>query len=123
MKKTMEQSVRVYTEEKVKAMMAAPSCSAEAKAAGERWLAALGTDEEAKQTKELIEELEADIMPIDGLLAFAGSEAGAQVFGAEMAKQVEAHAKVLKASGAKYCDCPACAAVAAILEKKEALLA
>lgn len=119
----MDQNVKAYTEEKVKEMLAAASCCAEAKAAGQNWLDALGTEKEAEQTKALIAELEEDVMTIDGLLAFAGSEAGAQVFGVEMAKQVEAHAKDLKASGAKYCDCPACAAVAAILEKKYELLA
>ncbi len=32
------------------------------------------------------------------------------------------HAKERKASGEKYCDCAACAAVEAILKKKEELL-
>ena len=49
-------------------------------------------------------------MPLDGLNAFAGSETGAQVFGAEKSKGVLAHAQEIKAAGAKYCDCPACAA-------------
>ena len=31
-------------------------------------------------------------------------------------------AKEIKAAGAKFCDCPACAAVEAILEKKEDIL-
>lgn len=57
-------------------------------------------------------------MPIDGLIAFADSDMGAKVFGAETAKQVAAHAKDSKAKGAKYCDCPACAACAAILALK-----
>ena len=56
-------------------------------------------------------------MPIDGLIGFAGSEAGAAVFGADKAKEVEAHAKEIKAAGAKYCDCPACAACEVILSK------
>ena len=67
-------------------------------------------------------ELEADIMPIDGLIGFAESDMGAQVFGADKAKDVAAHAREIKAAGAKYCDCPACAAVEAILEKKDAIL-
>lgn len=32
------------------------------------------------------------------------------------------HARRIKAAGAKYCDCPACAEAEAILEKKEALI-
>ena len=46
----------------------------------------------------------------------------AQIFGAEGAAGLLAHAQELKAAGAKYCDCPACAAAAAILEKKDELL-
>ena len=75
-----------------------------------------------KKVKKYIAELEADIMPIDGLIAFAESDAGAQVFGADVAKNVAAHAKEIKAAGAKYCDCPACAAAEAILEKKDMML-
>lgn len=47
---------------------------------------------------------------------------GAQVFGADKAKEVAAHAKEIKAAGATYCDCPACAAAEAILEKKDDIL-
>lgn len=61
-------------------------------------------------------------MPLDNLIAFAESEGGAKVFGAEKTKEVAAHAKELKAAGAKYCDCPACAAVEAILAKKAEML-
>ena len=69
-----------------------------------------------------IDELEADIMPIDNLISFAGSEAGAALFGADTAANIAVHAKEIKAAGAKFCDCPACAAVEAILEKKEDIL-
>ena len=119
----MSQSGKDYVIEKVKEMMNAHSCCAEAKAAGQAWLNAIGTDKETEQAKNLIVELEEDLMPIDQLIAFADSEAGAQVFGKEMAANVAAHARDIKAAGAKYCDCPACAAVAAILGKKEELLA
>lgn len=118
----MEQSVREYVTEKVKVLISAPSCCGQAKAAGENWLKAAGTDQEAEQTKNLIAELEMDIMPVDGLIAFAASEAGAKVFGPDKAKEVEAHGKELKDAGRKYCDCPACAAVEAILEKKDQML-
>ena len=54
---------------------------------------------------------------------FAESEMGAKVFGgAEAAKGVAEHGKAIKAAGAKYCDCPACAAVEAILEKKDEMM-
>lgn len=116
----MTQETLNYVKEHTEALIAAPSCSAEAKAAAEKWLAAVGTAEEVEATKAYIAELEADIMPIDGLIAFAGSEVG--VFGAELAKNILAHAKEIKAAGAEYCDCPACAACKAILDKKAELL-
>ena len=118
----MTQETLNFVKEQTAALIAAPSCSAEAKAAAEKWLAAAGTDKEAEATKEYIAELEADIMPIDGLIGFADSEAGVDVFGAELAKNILAHAKEIKAAGAEYCDCPACAACKAILEKKAELL-
>ena len=80
----------------------------------------LGGDEAAKA---LIEEIAADIIPIDGLIAFAGSEDGKKIFGAEKAAGIEAHAKKIKAEGARFCDCPACTAVAAILADKADLYA
>ena len=52
-----------------------------------------------------------------------GSGYHTEVFGAESAKDVAAHAREIKAAGAVYCDCPACAAAEAILEKKDMLLA
>lgn len=118
----MAQETLNYVKEHTEALIAAPSCSAEAKAAAEKWLAAVGTAEEAEATKAYIAELEDDIMPIDTLIGFAGSEAGVGVFGAELAKNILAHAKEIKATGAAYCDCPACAACKAILDKKAELL-
>lgn len=119
----MEKALREFVTEQTKALTNAFSCCAEAKAAGEAWLAAAGTPAEAEETKKYLQELEADIIPIDGLIGFAESEAGAQVFGgAEKAKEVAAHGRKIKAEGAKYCDCPACAACEAILSKKAELL-
>ena len=118
----MKQETLNFVKEQTAALMAAHSCSAEAKAAAEKWLAAVGTAEEAEATKAYVAELEADIMPIDGLIAFAGSDAGVGVFGAELAKNILAHAEEIKAAGAEYCDCPACAACKAILDKKAELL-
>ena len=119
----MTQEVRDFVIEKTKDLMAAHSCSAEAKVAAQAWLDAVGTEKEAEETARYIEELEADIMPVDNLIAFAETEMGAKVFGGvEAAKGVAEHGRQIKAAGAKYCDCPACAAVEAILEKKEEML-
>ena len=60
-------------------------------------------------------------MPIDGLIAFAGSDLAVRIFGQEGAEGMLAHAKERKAVCEKYCDCAACAAVEAILKKKEEL--
>ena len=118
----MNKDVLDYVVEKTHELIDAPTCSSEAREAAKAWLDALGTDAEAAETKKYIDELEADIMPIDTLISFAESEGGSQCFGADAAKNIAAHAKEIKAAGAKYCDCPACVAVAAILEKKESLL-
>lgn len=118
----MNQNVKDYVTKKVNELINAFSCSAEAKEVAQNWLAAVGTDKETEETKNLIAELEEDIMPIDTLIAFAGSEAGAKVFGEEKAKEVAAHGRDIKAAGAKYCDCPACAAAEAILAKKDEML-
>ncbi len=118
----MEKKILDYVTEKTNDLINAFSCSAEAKAAAQAWLAAVGTENEAEETKKYIAELEADIMPLDNLIAFAGSEQGANYFGADKAKGIVDHAKELKAAGEKYCDCPACAACAAILEKKDEIL-
>lgn len=99
----------------VKALVAAPTSCPEAKVAAESWLAAVGTDREKEETKKLVAELEEDIEPIDDLIDFASSPKCKELFG-DKADGFLAHAKELKASGAKYCDCPACAACERILE-------
>lgn len=99
----------------VKNLIAASSCCAEARAAAESFLAAVGTDKEAEETAKLIAELEEDIETIDELVAFASSPKCAEFFG-DKAEGFLAHAQELKASGAKYCDCPACSACEKILE-------
>lgn len=118
----MEKKILDEMIEKTKALIAAPTCSGEAKEAARQWLDAVGTDAEKVETKRYIDELEADIMPIDNLIQFAQSEQGAAYFGAESAANIAAHGEELKAAGAKYCDCPACAIVEEILKKKDEML-
>lgn len=118
----MNETVKALVTEQAKLLINADTCCPEAKTAAEDWLAALGTEDEQAAGEGLIAELEDDIMPIDQLIDFAQSEAAIQIFGAEMAKEAAAHGKEIKAAGAIYCDCPACVAAAAILEKKAALL-
>ncbi len=115
----MEKTLLDFTAQKARELMAAPTCCKELKEVAQAWL----DDPSADMTKKFVAEAEADIVTAEGLLAFAESEMGAKVFGADTAKGVAAHARELIAAGAPYCDCPACAACAAILEKKAELLA
>ena len=110
-----------YIAEKTRELIVAPTCSNETKEAAQAWLNAIGTESEMAETKKYIAELEEDIMPIDNLIRFAGSDNGKAYFGEENAKNIESHAKEIKANGAKYCDCPACLVVSQILEKKSEL--
>lgn len=75
-----------------------------------------------KRRKNISQNWKQTLCRIDGLIGFASSDAGIKYFGEDTAKGIVAHGKEIKAAGAKYCDCPACAAVAAILEKKEDML-
>ena len=113
----MTKEILEFVIAKTKDLMAATSCSQEAKHAAQAWLDAVGTEKEAAETQKYIAELEADIVTIDGFIAFAGSEAGAGVFGAD-APEVIKKAEEAKKNGAVYCLCPACQAAAAILSKK-----
>lgn len=117
----MNQDILNFTIEKTRELISAPTCSPETKAAAQAWLDAVGCDTLALETQRYIDELEVDIVPIDNLINLAESDAGAKIFG-DAAPDVAAHAREIKAAGAKYCDCPACVAVAAILERKDELL-
>ena len=114
----MEKKMLDYVTEKTNDLIKAETCCKEAKAAGQAWLKAAGTDKEAEETRKYIAELEEDILPIDGLIAFTESPDAVR-YGA---KELAAHARSLKAACARYCDCPACTAAAAILVKKKEML-
>lgn len=118
----MKQARKDFYVQKMKELMNAHSCCVEAKEAAQNWLDAVGTEKEKEAAKQLITELEEDIMPIDDLITFADSDTGVQIFGEKIAAKILTHAKEIKAAGAKYCDCEACTAVAAILEQREELL-
>jgi hypothetical protein len=118
----MNKEVLDYVIEKTHELINAPSCSNEAKTAAQNWLDAIGTEEEAAETKKFMDELKADVVPIDMLIGFAESDNGIRIFGADTAKNIAGHAKEIKSAGAVYCDCPACAAATAILEKKDVIL-
>lgn len=118
----MTESTRKFVEEKTQEILNAASCCPELKEMAEKWLKAEGTADEAEVTKDYLQELSEDVLPIDALISFASSEKGAEVFGAEQAKTMVEAGKSAKANGGKYCICPACAAGGAILDKKAEIL-
>ncbi len=95
----------------------APSCCAELRELAEKWLADEGTERESETTAKLIVELKEDILSIDDVITFFASPSAAEIFEAEQLKAFQKHMKEIKAEGAKYCDCPACAAGYKILAK------
>ena len=103
---------------KVKDVMNAHSCCPELKVVCEEFLQAVGTPKEKAAGKKLIAELELDVMKIDEVIDFFASEEAAKDFGKELADKILDHARTIKAGGAIYCDCPACAPGLEILENK-----
>lgn len=99
---------------KTKDLMAAPSCNLTLKAAAQTWLDAADKD---AATPAYVTALKQGICLIDELVAFAGSDHAVQLMGKDGAAQLLAHAKDIKAKGAKFCDCPACTADLAILKE------
>lgn len=106
-----------YVIEQTHALIASPTCCKEARDSAEKWLKAVGTADEKAETEKYVKELKEDIESIDELLEFTTSPLAVKIFGEEKAKAFRIHAEELKASGAKYCDCPACTACANILDK------
>lgn len=106
---------------KVKELIAVPYCCGELKDAGKVWLDALCTESEKDAAEALVKELEEDVMPIDGLIAFAGSPVAAEKLGKEAADAMLQDALAAKAQGDRYCTCEACRAGAFILDNKALL--
>ena len=99
----------------VEALVNAPSCCPELKAVAQTWLVAVGTDQEASVTAALLQEAREDLCTIEHTIGFFDSPAAEKIFGAEKAKSMAAHAREIQSRGAKWCDCPACAACVKLL--------
>ena len=102
---------------KVNELIAAPMCNPELKSAAEEYL----KSQDKSSASKLVKSLEEYVNSIDETIAFADSEMGAKVFGAEQAKGLAEAARKSKAEGNKYCICQACQAGSVIYEHKEAL--
>jgi len=100
----------------VENMIAAPSCCQELRDAGKKYLASVGTPEEKTAFDVLLAEIKNSVCTLDETIPFFESERGTQIFGAEKARAMAAHARERKARGEKWCDCPACAAGVKILD-------
>ena len=103
--------------QEVKKLIAAPSCYAGLKEKAEAYLSSL--DKAAAEA--LVEELKADVQSIDDVIPFFGSEDAKKIFGAEVAAQLFAKAKEVKAQGGDTCFCDACTAGKKILDNQELL--
>ncbi len=113
---------KMEIKQKVQDLVNAPSCYVGLKKVAEEWLKAEGTEAEKEMSVRLVAELEADVQTIDEVLDFFSSEAGQKAVGAEMAANMAAHFREVKAAGGKWCDCPACVAGRAILDNKDVIL-
>lgn len=97
----MANAKRDFIVEKVKEVLAAPSCCPELKDAAQKYLAALDTADEKAAGKILIAELEEDVQSIDDTLAFFCSDAAKEIFGAETAANMAETARKVKRQGPK----------------------
>ena len=118
----MAKAEREFIVEKVKEVMAAPSCCQELKDVAQKYLDALDTPDEKAAGKLLIAELEEDVQSLDDTMDFLSSDAAVEILGAEAVASMVETGKKVKAAGGKICFCPACTAGQAILDKKEVLL-
>ncbi len=116
-----QKAIRDALADKTRALIAVPHTYQPLKDAAQKWLDTM-EDGKANQeaTAEYVKLLEESIMSVDDIVAFTSSPDAAKVFGDQLPK-FQAHAKELKASGAKHCDCDACKLVAEILKEKEYL--
>ena len=116
-----QKAIRERLADKTRALIAVPHTVPELKQAAQKWLDTMEDGQSnAEATKAYIAALEDGIMTVDEIVAFTGSPAAKDVFGDQL-PQFQAHAKQLKESGARYCDCDACKLVEEILKDKEFL--
>ena len=116
-----QKAIRNALADKTRALIAMPHTVPELKEAAQKWLDTMDDGEaNAEATKAYIAALEDGLMTVDEIVAFTGSPAAKEVFGDRL-PQFQAHAKELKDSGAKFCDCEACKLAKAILDQKDYL--
>ena len=116
-----QKAIRTRLAEKTRALIEVPHTYQPLKDAAQKWLDTMEDGKaNAEATKDYVKLLEESVMTVDDIVAFTGSPEAAKVFGDQL-PQFQAHAKELKDSGAKYCDCDACKLVKEILDEKDYL--
>ena len=103
--------------EKVETIIVQPQVRPALKEAGQAWL----IDSSAANGQKLVAAAKANIALIDETIAFFESDDAKQIFGEETAAGMLAHAKAIKAEGAKFCDCSACNPTLVIIENEAVL--
>ena len=101
--------------EKVKELIAAPSCNPELKEIAGEWLDSIGMPDETEKFNALLGNAEACKTPIDGCIEFLKSDMGKKIYG-DKAETVLKDAENRKAAGEDTCICPACQACKEILK-------
>ena len=116
-----QKAIRNALADKTRALLAIDWTYAPLKEAAQKWLDTMDDGEaNAAATKAYIAALNDGLCTIDEVTAFANSPAAKDAFGDKLA-EMQAHAKELKDSGAKFCDCDACKLIQEILAQKEYL--
>lgn len=116
----MEKETFDYVAQRVDTLAQSDTSTQVTKDAANAWKAAVAADAsdvavDAATTK-LLDVLEGRPTTIDGLIAFLQGP-GKELFGEEGAAQALAAQEQRKAEGAKFCNCPSCAAASEILAK------
>lgn len=116
----MDKELFDYVAERADILSTADSSKQETKDAALAWkeaVAADGSDAAVEAaTATFVDYLDGRPRTIDGLIAFLEGP-GKELFGEEAAAQGLAAQKKRKEEGAKFCDCPSCAAASEILAK------
>ena len=116
----MEKELFDFVNERADILVTSQSSTQVTKDAAQAWKDAIAADasDEAKQaaTNKLLDILEGRPTTIDGVIAFASGPAK-ELMGDEAAAQMlEAQLK-RKEQGAKWCNCPSCAAASELLAR------
>ena len=116
-----QKALRDRLADKTRELIAVEHTYAPLKEAAQAWLDTMDDgNANAEATKKYIALLEDSVLPVEACEAFINSPAAKDVFGDKVG-EMKAHVQELKASGAKHCDCEACALASDILAHKEYL--